>query len=182
MKVVIGLAILLLLTLARGPLKHLIPGTRPVAAPTVTPVPGSAPAVLRPGGLADAASRDASDAPAPPAYTASEMRDPLKSALPEGAPVSAGLPSAPASTLAPPPPATVAGTLQLNVTGVWLGGRAPMAIVNNGVYALHDMVAPGARLQAIDAEGITVEYAGQVTRYRLPPIGTQKTAQVPGWR
>ena len=96
------------------------------------------------------------------AYTAFDVRDPLKSLLPKPVPsMSAGseLAAERASTEAFSSP-----PLQLHVEGLLWGGAEPKAIINGRLYGVHDDVN-GGKIVAIDRTGVTVERFGKPVVY-----------------
>ena len=91
-----------------------------------------------------------------PAYTAQNLRDPLVSLLPK--------PKPPEQK---PKPAVVAaekGPLKLPelvVNGLVWGGSNPQAVINGKLYSVGEAVE-GATLTAIAADGVTLEFQGQI--------------------
>lgn len=95
-----------------------------------------------------------------PAYTAFELRDPLKSLLPKPATASAAGPAgrAAAAPAQPPPPP------KLRIEGLLWGGGKPQAIIDGRVYGVQDAVA-GMTITEINRSGVTIEYLGQPVVY-----------------
>ena len=172
-RAVLGLAALFAVVFVMGPLRSLglfrLGAAVPTAAGTGIDrvnVTRSVGGLLREGWekldqQVETATARASDAApkAAAAYTAFEMRDPLKSLLPAPA---ASAEDAQAAELAvqeapPPPPA-------LHVEGLVWGGDRPKAIIDGRVYSLEDTVA-GAKILAIDRGGVTIEHLGQPIVY-----------------
>jgi hypothetical protein len=115
-----------------------------------------------------------------PAYTAGELRDPMKSLLPHpqreiqrGSASKAEEPT-PAKPLPP----------SLSVNGILWGGPKPQAIINNEVYGVGDAVG-GVTILSIDQGGVTVEYQGGPVFYptstQMTPSGRARTPQA-HWR
>lgn len=111
-----------------------------------------------------------------PIYTAHNLRDPLQVLLPE--PPAESDPAAQAAAQAevalPPPPSPPA----LSVQGLWWGGAKPRAIINGNVYAVGDQVE-GARIKAIDREGVMIEFDGTVVHLVPSAEGAKKDAPAP---
>ena len=164
------LAILFLLALARGPLLkgiglwqggHARQETR--LAASLSPAPPAPDHPVRSPLVEPAA-----------AYTAGDLRDPMQSLLPDGGPQ----PEAAASLLSAKPEAHAAESVpSLDVRGVWLGGREPMALINGKIYGLNEMIAPDVRVRVIGPEGITIEHHGQLTMHPLASVGTSGAVQ-----
>ena len=119
--------------------------------------------------------------PAPAAYTAHTLRDPLKSLLPErpqpvkGEPGMAGATTGvrpPVQTAELPPP-------DLHVEGLIWGGPRPTAIIDGEVYGVNDVVK-GAKILGIDRRGVTVECGGKSVLY--PPVSISDKAGNPASR
>ena len=178
-KIVVGLLVLFGLTLG-GALKGVV-GTHvspSVSAPaTVTSVaPTMMPSVRQTVMEAIAqqeemvASSQASPSTAPsqrrvsvdePLYTAQDLRDPMRSLLPQEAPkitAQSAMPTRMVETPPeePPPP--------LRVRGILWSGTDAQAIINDNVYRIGEMVA-GVKILAIDHRGVTVEYRGAPMLY-----------------
>ena len=101
---------------------------------------------------------------APPTYTASQLRDPMKSLLPQ--PPKPSNPNAgPAHKEPPPPPPPPT----LHVQGLLWGSSTPKAIINDKVYSVDDRVA-GAKILSITRRGVMVEYLG--THVLYPPTAS----------
>jgi hypothetical protein len=96
----------------------------------------------------------------PAVYAAGDLRDPLKSFLPEPdqpAQVGATQAESPVVETPPlPPPLTVQGLL-------W-GGPEPKAIINGQLHGINDVIE-GAKIVAIDRDGVTIEYHGASVSY-----------------
>ena len=112
------------------------------------------------------ASVTASAAAAPQgaaAYTAFQLRDPLKSLLPKPVvPQTEALGLSQVAGEAPPPPPA------LRVEGLLWGDMEPRAIINGRVYGVHDRVG-GVTILAIDRGGVTVEHLGKPVVYSTAP-------------
>ncbi len=106
-----------------------------------------------------------------PAYAAHELRDPLKSLLPDSLTRSASIMPPEAETTAAAPVAEPP-RLDLAVQGLWWGGPNPRAIINGDVYAIGDRIN-GATIVAIDRRGVIVEAGG--TTQQLVPEKAEKT-------
>lgn len=117
----------------------------------------------------------------PLAYTAQELRDPLKSLLPE-------LPSPAARAAAggqhgTPQPAPVKRPPALTVRGVVWGGSEPEAIINDEVYRVGDTVE-SAKILSIDQAGVTIEHDGAPAFYptAAPLTAGSSSSQQARWR
>lgn len=114
------------------------------------------------------------------AYTASDLRDPMKSVLPElPTPDTGGgeaFAQAEVKSPAVPPPS-------LTVRGVLWGGPEPQAIINDEVYRVGDSVE-GARILSIDANGVTIEHQGTSAFYSTtaPLTAERSGSQRAQWR
>lgn len=107
----------------------------------------------------------------PASYSAQELRDPLKSLLPDSLTQSASI--IPPEVEATDSMADVEPLhLDLAVQGLWWGGPNPRAIINGDVYTIGDRV-DGATIVAIDRRGVIVEAGG--TTQRLAPEQGPKT-------
>jgi len=113
----------------------------------------------------------------PPLYAAQDLRDPLESLLPrpepQGLSPSAASPASPGGENVSAP--------KLAVQGIVWGGSEPVAIINNRVYGIDDMVE-GGKILAIDRWGVTVDSGGQVVSYgptSRTVISDARTAPVP---
>ena len=99
--------------------------------------------------------------PAPALYTAHELRDPLKSLLPEepkGQEIPVTRTDAPVVSRSAPRPLP-----PLTIQGLWWGDAKPKAIINGHVYGVGDRV-DGAVITDIGRHGVTVDYQGVTTR------------------
>ena len=99
-------------------------------------------------------------------YGAGNLRDPLQSLLPAEPP-----PSQPEPIGFPPGFMTNQGAPDvpppsLSLQGFLWGGGVPKAIINNEVHGVGDTVQ-GARITAIDHQGVSVEF--QAATWRLRP-------------
>ena len=100
-------------------------------------------------------------------YTASVLRDPLKSFLPQAVPpVSAPIQLQPANSEssgrpanAPPASEQRAPMPNLTVQGLVWGGPRPQVIINDKVYSVGDMVG-GGKIVVINRHGVGLEYNG----------------------
>lgn len=113
-------------------------------------------------------------------YTASELRNPLKSLLPQdekatppvasqgpqALPTSAGRPSA---------------LPRLVVEGVVWGGVEPKAIINHEVYGVGDVVE-GAVVTSIQRDGVTLDVAGRTIRLTATRSQTSQPTPQATWR
>ncbi len=94
------------------------------------------------------------------AYTAFDVRDPLKSLLPRPAtPTPAGSEAVAEVTVIEPPLPP-----QLRVEGLLWGGPEPKAVINGRLYGVHDAV-DGVEIIAIDRTGVTIEHLGKPVVY-----------------
>ena len=190
-----GLLVVFLITFAMGPAKHWIAphsaAAKP-AAPLLGRVELSRPLgetlqqrleqLTTPSEARFSAPRD--QVATPPAYAAQELRDPLKSLLPQEPPhqegaTSRGQPQGPTGAAEEPvaPP-------HLVVQGLWWGAPKPKAIVNGQLYGIGDQV-DGARITAIGREGVTVEYGGTSAQVAAPNSSravSESAAQPSEWR
>jgi hypothetical protein len=94
----------------------------------------------------------------PPAYTAQDLRDPLKNLFPD-APKAQAAGVAPDGSSPPPPPPP-----SLQVQGLLWGGREPKAVINDQVYGVNDVV-DGATILEINRHGVTTDYRGTTVFY-----------------
>jgi len=167
-RIVLGLAGVFAVVLVMGPLKSLglfraRPAPQPV--PVMAKVDASrpigammqdhwqriqpqvqAPSAVRPGGPREAA-----------VYLAQELRDPMKSLLPEAPKPQQASVRQPGAPQPPPPPA-------LRVQGLLWGGKEPQAIINDAVYKVNDLVK-GAKILEITRDGVTIEHLGAPVFY-----------------
>lgn len=175
-KIVVALVAVFGLTLA-GSLRNMgMFGRR--AAPTAVPVAAPAPAPGAPqtagvqalheyhermSGAGALREAPAADGPAagPARYTASSVRDPLKTYLPERVVERRPASNWSENTAASAPPARPP---ELRLQGVLLGGPVPQAIINNKVYRIGESIN-GAKITAIERQGVLVEFNGVTTRY-----------------
>src|SRR3989338_6373803 len=172
-RAVLGLAAVFVVVFAMGPLKSLglfgsgSAAPRPASGVDAVPMTKSVGGMLREGldkldqQVESVAAQAARTPPAAPqtaaAYTAFELRDPLKSLLPkpaELAQVEAGL----AAAVPPPLPP------KLHVEGLLWGSPEPQAIIDGRLYGVHDDVN-GATILAIDQSGVTIEHLGKPVVY-----------------
>ena len=111
---------------------------------------------------AQAPQGDAADHPAsaPVQYTASHLRDPLLSLLPKADLTEQGKPVKIDRTAPPPPPAQPPA---VTVQGMVWGGPRPQALIDGELYEVGEAVQ-GARIVAIDRNGVTVEVEGMTFR------------------
>ena len=156
-RIVIGLVGVFLLTLLFKPLRHLgsFQSARSSDATTVTEqVNASKPVetLIQP--------EPEPQREAPRTYTVQELRDPLTSLFPRPAPEP--VPASPASPTPEVPPVPPPPTL--SVQGIVWGGSTPQAIINDQLYGIHDVVK-GAKIIAIDREGVTMDYHGTTLHY-----------------
>ena len=96
-----------------------------------------------------------------PAYGANDLRDPLKSFLPEKplAPASGSQNVVSEELIQPPPPPA------LRIRGiVWGGGDGPKALINDQVYEIGSEV-DGVKILSIDHHGVMVDYLGTPMLY-----------------
>ena len=190
--IVLGLVVIFAAVFIQGPLKSFGlfgsagGGTRgPTAASMgATPVEvHSVSGLLREGWQkVDDQVRAVVGKPAPPpsvppaaAYTAFDVRDPLKSFLPRPALSTTGTSGAasetPEATRPPPPP-------QLQVEGLLWGGTRPQAIINGRVYGVADTVN-GVKITGINGSGVTIDYLGKPVVY--PTAMLQQQQGQGGW-
>ena len=94
-------------------------------------------------------------------YTASDLRDPLKSLLPEDPKSRPVEPVRTADHVTTPVPMTQLP--HLAVQGLWWGSGEARAIINGQIYGVGDRVE-GAVITDIGRNGVTVDYEGQTTR------------------
>lgn len=98
-----------------------------------------------------------------PAYGANELRDPLRSLLPEKqiVPVDGVQDVVPQEEVRLPPPPPPA----LRIRGiVWGGVTGPKALINDQVYGIGNEV-DGVTILSIDHHGVTVDYLGTPMLY-----------------
>ena len=93
-------------------------------------------------------------------YTASGLRDPLVSLLPEAQPAQPTVIQEPVVAAPPPQPPSV------TVQGMIWGGRRPQVLIDNRLYNVGDTVQ-AAQIVAIAREGVTVMLQG--TTFLLSP-------------
>ena len=98
-----------------------------------------------------------------PAYTANELRNPLKNLFPEkpAVPIAQGNPLATLKSAVPPPPPPPPA---LRIRGIVWGGSEPKALINDRVYGVGSEVA-GVKILAITHQGVTIDYLGTPTLY-----------------
>lgn len=96
-------------------------------------------------------------------YTADSFRDPLISLLPSESSTASQPKPVPTSPLGIHPPA-------LTIQGFIWGGPRPQAVIDGDVYDVGETVG-GARIVAIDQQGVTVDVQGSIF---------QLTATLPG--
>jgi hypothetical protein len=187
-RIVIGLVVLFVVSFIMGPLRSLglfgqrARGAEELLSAEAVNVAKPVGAMLRqhwqqwiPPSEPETPARSADAPQAPAAYTAGELRDPLKSLLPQPAaqqgqgevssvPLEQAHPSSPS-----PPPA-------LRVQGLLWGVPEPRAIINDAVYGVDEMVE-GAKILSIDRRGVTVDHLGRPVLY--PPASTGQEAGGP---
>jgi hypothetical protein len=168
-RAVIGLAVVFLVVLVRGPMKSLGFFQAKAGLPSVEPVPKvtvakSVGGMLREGWdkldyKIDTLAPKESDSPMPvdAAYSASGLRDPLKSLLPKPTPAELAGEAAPPVKEPPPPPA-------ITIQGLVWGGSEPQAIIGGKLYRVNDTV-DGAKILSIQRGGITIEHLGKPVAY-----------------
>jgi hypothetical protein len=169
-RAVLGLAAVFAVVFVLGPLRSLGlfgadgPAVPPAAVDAVV-VTKSVGGMLREGWekldqqVASVTARASAAPRAAAAYTAFELRDPLKSFLPKPAALQAEAPGGmEVAVEAPPPPP------ELRVEGLLWGDVEPKAIINGRVYRVHDRVG-GVTILAIDRGGVTVEHLGKPVVY-----------------
>ncbi|MDP3704064.1 MAG: hypothetical protein Q8R78_06715 [Candidatus Omnitrophota bacterium] len=122
------------------------------------------------------ASPSAPQPSAEPLYTASALRDPLQSLLPQESAVM----SATTATTAMPTPQPPEQPPVVALQGVFLGGAVPTAIINGKVYGIGDAVS-GATIRAIDRRGIELEFHGATYRMTMQGTMTLLSRELP-WR
>jgi hypothetical protein len=185
-RIVLGLAVALAVVFVRGPLMSLglfqraggAAAGQPAGSVEGIAVTKSIGGMLREGWDKldqQVQSVAARSAPAPQAaaaaYTAFDVRDPLKSLLPKpaaSAQASWG-PGAAAAEAPPPPPP------ELHVEGLLWGGANPQAIIDGRLYGVQDAVY-GAKILAIDRSGVTIEYLGKPVVY---PTASSRQGSMP---
>jgi hypothetical protein len=120
---------------------------------------------------AQAPRGDAADHPAsaPVQYTASNLRDPLISLLPKEDQAGQGKPGKADRTSPPPPPAQPPAVA---VQGMVWGGPRPQALIDGELYEVGDAVQ-GARIVAIDRNGVTVELQGSTFHLTTPSAAAE---------
>ena len=193
-RLVIGLIGVFVIVLAGGPLKHQVMGL--LGRPAPTAVVATAPSIEPPGAASvgtTAASQTQTTqgttgaSATAPIYTASDLRDPMKSLLPQPAQAVATQPVDPGiTTTSPPlqpmmvPPPTV------SIQGLVWGGPQPQVIINKHVYGLDDFIDKTTRIVAIEREGITIAYGGQTQFIPVPsalgPGARDSLSQQAQWR
>ena len=116
-----------------------------------------------------------------PAYTAQDLRDPLKSLLPEAPAPESQTAAVKAEKKEAVPPATPPPNL--TVRGVLWGGREPQAIINDEVYRIGDTIE-GAKILSIDPAGVTIEHNGAPAFYSTAaPLAAERSrSQQAQWR
>ena len=170
-KAVLGLAGVFVIVLIAGPLRNAGLFSRPalvtsVASPTET-VDMSKPisTVLKEHRqelengpqIAEPAAVVANLPQLPPTYTAQDLRDPMKSFLPE--PPKSEVAQVQLEQASPPPPPPA-----LRIQGLLWGGAEAQAIINDRVYKVGDLVQ-GTKILEINRSGVTVEHLGQPVFY-----------------
>jgi hypothetical protein len=169
-RAVLGLGAVFLVVFARGPMKSLgffqAPrGPMPAESVGKVAVTKSVSGMLRDGwekidqkvGAIQSQAEEAPLAAGAVAYSASGLRDPLKSLLPKTVPQHLAELSVKAAEEPPPPPA-------LRIDGLVWGGAEPQAIIGGRVYRVNDTVE-GARIVAIRRGGVTIEHLGKPVVY-----------------
>ena len=179
--IMLPLTIVFAVVFVRGPLKSLglfgwagSGAHAPAAGAEKVPVAQSVNGLLREGwDKVDTQVREVIGKPTPPlplpsaaAYTAFDVRDPLKSFLPKPALSTTGTAAAaPGTPEAPPPPPP-----QLRVEGLLWGGTRRQAIIGGKVYGVQDTVN-GVKITGIAGSGVTIDYLGKPVVY---PTGPQR--------
>ncbi len=97
-------------------------------------------------------------------YTADGTRDPFVSLLP----TVEARPMARSDRVVPSGSPPMVSAPSVNLEGVVWGGPRPQAVIDGEVYDLGDVVQ-GARITAIDRQGVTGELQGQAIRWTLKP-------------
>jgi hypothetical protein len=186
-RMVLGLAGVFAVVLVMGPLKSLglfrsRPAPQPV--PSVATVDASKPigAMMQDHWqrIQPAAEPKATVKPSgprePAIYLAQDLRDPMKSLLPEAPkPQRANVRPTGVQQLPPSPPS-------LRVQGLLWGGREPQAIIDDAVYKVNDTVK-GAKILEITRDGVTIEHLGTPVFYS--PTGGEQgsmSRQAQQWR
>ena len=187
-RIVIALAGVFAVALFIGPLRSLglFARTAPAAENETADLSQPLDALLRQGPQQVAqldASRQATPAPvSAPRYTAQGLRDPLASLLPDPSqlahPGQSPSESSADQVAASTGPQAGAAPLapQLKVQGMVWGGAEPQAIINGRVYGLGDAVGGGGKVFAIDREGVTVAYQGEMRRYAPASMSAERVA------
>ena len=183
-RMVAGLGVLFVITLCTGPLKSVVLVHHDTPARNTPVMTASPPThLLETGPQQDETlqglwptptppAERVADAPGPAAYTAHDLRDPLKSLLPE-------VPSSPPVRHEPPSATqtlTHAALPTLHLQGLLWGGPEPKAIIDDDVYGLGDTVQ-GATIKAIDRQGVTLEAAGMTYTLRTKEPGSGLMSQ-----
>jgi hypothetical protein len=170
-RMVLGLAGIFVVVLVMGPLKSLglfrqHPATPPAASSNSVDASKSIPTMMRehyarmePKPEVRAVAKPTGPRE-PAAYLAQELRDPMKSLLPEDPSVQR--PVVRQLGVAQPPPPPPPPTLR--VQGLLWGGREPQAIIDNAVYKVNDLVK-GAKILEITRDGVTIEHLGTPVFY-----------------
>ena len=98
-----------------------------------------------------------------PQYTAKELRNPLKSLLPQKQTPSmmSQNPVLPHMPMEPPPPPSPPA---LRIRGIVWGGSEPKALINDRIYGIGSEVN-GVKILSISHQGVTVDYLGKPTLY-----------------
>ena len=174
---IFGFGGVLLIVLANGPLKYQVMGLLGRQAPAAV-VAAATPAVEQPsaaslvGTTAPRQTETAQARPGPsaaaPIYTASDLRDPMKSLLPEPSQAVAAQPAhtMPMAKATPAQPAVAPPAVKIQ--GVVWGGPQPQVIINNRIYGLNDFIDKNTRIIAIERPGITIAYGGQTQFIPVP--------------
>ena len=187
-RIVLALLAVFLVTFAADPLRHL--GLSGRSAPPGPPPAESRVNIGKPLGqlmqehwnrMDPQASVEVPGAsqgfrPPSPAYTAQDLRDPLRDLLPAPAEPADGVTErlaedgvAAVPSEGPPPPP------DLRVQGLLWGGVEPKAIINDQVYGINDVIA-GSKIIAIDRRGVTIDHGGTPVFY--PPSSAPRQAGV----
>ena len=177
-RAVMALLVLFLVTLAGVGKSIGLFGSRAMAAgqvnlkgPTTasSPLQGQHPAAqTESGALADVTEQPAEGAVAlrgATTYTAHELRDPLRSLLPE-APVKPD-PVELAGVTLPAPVVTAKDSLSpVTIQGVWWEGAKTKVMIDGKLYGIGDPLE-GATIRSIERDAITVEQSGTTVRLDL---------------
>lgn len=116
-------------------------------------------------------------------YTASSLRDPLQSLLPQGPTLQ---PPSSQASLQVMPERGVTQPMNLNqptftIQGLLWGGREPKAIIDDEVYGVGDVVQ-GATITSIGREGITVDLGGHSMDLAMGQEGAKVPAPFAGFQ